>query len=108
MIFTYTDKDGFVPASEADSRLTTGDGGVYSHLEEAVVNIPRNSASFSSAPGGGAGAARAGGTTTAANTGVSQTAAMMQSHLAREDKFKASTAAYCTCSKVVCGRGIIR
>lgn len=95
MIFTYTDKDGFVPASEADNRLTTGDGGVFSHLEEAVVNIPRNAASYSSTPRGGAGGARGDGTRSVTNTGVSQTAAAIQSHLAREDKFKASSVACC-------------
>lgn len=88
MLFTYTDKDGFVPPSDkADGsvgghgKLTTGDGGPHSYLEEAVTNMPRKAATFSVEP---ASAAATGG----ARAGVSETAAVIQTHLAREDKFK--------------------
>eukprot|EP00903_Cladosiphon_okamuranus_P006353 g6223.t1 len=54
MLFTYTDKDGFIPPSDsADgsaggrSKLTTGDGGPHSYLEEAVANMPRRAATSS-------------------------------------------------------------
>lgn len=86
MLFTYTDKDGFVPPSDkADgsvgdrSKLTTGDGGPHSYLEEAVTNMPRKAATSSAEPSAAASGARA---------GVSETAAVIQTHLAREDKFK--------------------
>ena len=43
MLYTYTDKDGFVPPSQVNGGgLTTGEGGPHSYLEEAVVNMPRN------------------------------------------------------------------
>lgn len=95
MLFTYTDKDGFVPPSgnvgRGDSRgggggHTTGDGGPCSYLEEAVTNMPRKTANSSldaTAAGGGGGAAGA-----TNRTGVSETAAVIQTHLAREDTFK--------------------
>lgn len=92
MFFTYTDKDGFVPPSETDTHLTTGGGGVFSQLEEAVVNMPRKAAAFSAAPGGGVRSARRevrGIGASAGNLGLSETASVMQAHLAREDNFKA-------------------
>eukprot|EP00752_Nemacystus_decipiens_P014281 g12701.t1 len=86
MLFTYTDKDGFVPPSDkADGgvpgrrKLTTGDGGPHSYLEEAVTNMPRKAATSGVEPSAAASGARA---------GVSETAAVIQTHLAREDKFK--------------------
>lgn len=92
MLFTYTDKDGFVPPSDrADgsvggrSKLTTGDGGPHSYLEEAVTNMPRKAATSSVEPSAAATGARA---------GVSETAAVIQTHLAREDKFKVSGTAF--------------
>lgn len=95
MLFTYTDKDGYVPPSEIDNRLTTGDGGaVCSPLQEAVANMPRNAASCSSVPRGGGGAAGGGGgggPKGLGNTSLSETAAVMQTHLLREDKFKVSS-----------------
>lgn len=91
MLFTYTDKDGYVPpcdkADGGGGALTTGDGGPFSYLGEAVTNMPRKAAISSLEPttspgevrGVGGGRARA---------GVSETAAVIQTHLAREDKFK--------------------
>lgn len=96
MLFTYTDKDGFVPPSDVDGGgLTTGDGGQFSHLEEAVVNMPRRAGSslLKAASGrgraGGLAGTPGGGSTLGGNRGISETAAAMQAHLAREDKFKA-------------------
>lgn len=97
MLFTYTDKDGFVPPSDkADGgvggrgRFTTGDGRSRSFLEEAVTNMPRKAATSSveasAAASGAGGEARA---------GVSETAAVIQTHLAREDKFKVRSTACC-------------
>ncbi|CAM9953363.1 unnamed protein product [Scytosiphon promiscuus] len=95
MLFTYTDKDGFVPPSSNTSRgdgsgggggLTTGDRGTLSYLEEAVTNMPRKTAT--SSPDGTV-VSGGGGLTVGINrTGVSETAAVIQTHLAREDKFK--------------------
>ena len=94
MLFTYTDKDGFVPPSDkADgsagrrSKLTTGDGGPHSYLEEAVTNMPRKAATSSVEPS----AAEAKGS----RAGVSETAAVIQTHLAREDKFKVRSSTSC-------------
>ena len=94
MLFTYTDKDGFVPSSDtADGaggsrdKLTTGDGGPSSYLAEAVTNMGRKGATAGgTAAAGGGGGGGDGGVTTG---GVSETAAVIQTHLAREDKFKA-------------------
>lgn len=103
MIFTYTDKDGFVPPAATEDGLTTGAGGAFSHLEQAVVNMPRKGAGGGAiaaaaaaatataaldAAGGGAGAGMGAGRK---RETVSETAAVMQAHLAREDKCKART-----------------
>lgn len=100
MLFTYTDKDGFVPPSDkADGgagghgKLTTGDGGPHSYLEEAVTNMPRKAATSSVEPPAAAGGAGGG-----ARAGVSETAAVIQTHLAREDKFKVKRTAGCELS----------
>lgn len=92
MLFTYTDRDGFIPPSDkADSaggsgvKLTTGDGGPPSYLAEAVTNMCRKGASSGETAAAGGGGGDGGGTT----AGVSETAAVIQTHLAREDKFKA-------------------
>lgn len=98
MIFTYTDKDGFVPPAATEDGLTTGAGGAFSHLEQAVVNMPRKAAGGGAtaaaaldAAGGGAGAGMGAGRK---RETVSETAAVMQAHLAREDKCKARTIMY--------------
>ncbi|CAM9566356.1 unnamed protein product [Ectocarpus fasciculatus] len=97
MLFTYTDKDGFVPPSDkagaAEGGLTTGDGGPFSYLEEAVTSMPRTAASSlletaKTAAGGGRGAGGGGAGGRNSRAGVSDTAAVMQAHLAREDKYK--------------------
>lgn len=91
MLFTYTDKDGYVPpcdkAGGGGGGLTTGDGGPFSYLGEAVTNMPRKAANSSletTTAAGGASGVGGGG----ARAGVSETAAVIQTHLAREDKFK--------------------
>lgn len=96
MLFTYTDKDGYVPpCDKADGSgggggLTTGGGGPFSYLGEAVTNMPRKAAISSletttktTVPGGVGGVGGGG-----ARVGVSETAAVIQTHLAREDKLK--------------------
>ncbi|CAM9262265.1 unnamed protein product, partial [Ectocarpus sp. 6 AP-2014] len=97
MLFTYTDKDGFVPPSDkagaAEGGLTTGDGGPFSCLEEAVTSMPRTAASSlletaKTAAGGGRGAGGGGASGRNSRVGVSDTAAVIQAHLAREDKYK--------------------
>ncbi|CAM9461081.1 unnamed protein product, partial [Ectocarpus sp. 13 AM-2016] len=97
MLFTYTDKDGFVPpldkAGAAGGGLTTGDGGPFSYLEEAVTSMPRTAASSlletaETAAGGGRGAGGGGAGGRNSKAGVSDTAAVIQAHLAREDKCK--------------------
>lgn len=84
MFFTYTDKDDFVPTSNSeDDRLTTGGGGQYSYLEEAVANMPRKFvASEKSFHGEGK----------KNHQGISETAAAIRAHLMREDKFKVKIA----------------
>lgn len=76
MLYTYTDRDGFVPPSEADEQLITGNGTTCTMLGEAVVNLPRRPAGSSKKRGNANG------------KDVSETAAVMQEHLLREDKFK--------------------
>lgn len=97
MLFTYTDKDGFVPPSDkagaAEGGLTTGDGGPFSYLEEAVTSMPRTAATSlletaKTAAGGGRGARGGGAGGRNSRAGVSDTAAVIQAHLAREDKYK--------------------
>lgn len=97
MLFTYTDKDGFVPTSDkagaAEGGLVTGDGGPFSYLEEAVTGMPRTAASSlletaKKATGGGRGAGGGGAGGRNSRAGVSDTAAVIQAHLAREDKYK--------------------
>lgn len=95
MLFTYTDKDGFDPPYNANGGgLTTGAGGQFSHLEEAVTNKTRKAAISSSetAGGGGPGGAQEGSKLDYGSMGntseVSDTAAVIQTHLAREDKVK--------------------
>lgn len=118
MLFTYTDKDGFVPpsgnAGHGDSRgggggLTTGNGGPLSYLEEAVTNMPRKTAtsSLEATRGGDGGGGAAGGVN---KTGVSETAAVIQTHLAREDKFKVLTTishGFMLCGGVCCRLDIL-
>lgn len=84
MFFTYTDKDDYVPTSNSkDDRLTTGNGGQYSYLEEAVVNMPRKVfASEKSFHDEGK----------KNREGISETAAAIRAHLMREDKFKVKIA----------------
>lgn len=105
MLFTYTDKDGYIPPGDrADGSgggsggLTTGGGGPFSYLGEAVTNMPRKTATSSletttttttTVPGGGGGVGGGG-----ARVGVSETAAVIQTHLAREDKIKVRKTTY--------------
>lgn len=98
MLFTYTDKDGFVPPSDKTDgsvggrrNLTTGDGGPHSYLEEAVTNMPRKTATSSAEPSAAANGARG---------AVSETAAIIQAHLAREDKVKVSRTSFSESSKI--------
>lgn len=100
MLYTYTDKDGFVPPSQVNGGgLTTGEGGPHSYLEEAVVNMPRNvatpsiNAESSGRDGGGGEGAQPGAVAGAGKggdhqPGVSETAGVIQAHLTREDRFK--------------------
>lgn len=96
MIFTYTDKDGYVPPFETEKRLTTGDSRVFSYLEEAVVNMPRRTASSSGGGKAKQATKSAGMISGGADGGVSETAAVIQTHLVREDNFKASRSAACS------------
>lgn len=82
MFFTYTDKDDFVSTSNSEGdRLTTGDGGQYSYLEEAVANMPRKATPFSLEKSFH-------GEDKKSREGISETAAAIRAHLMREDKFK--------------------
>lgn len=113
MLFTYTDKDGFVPPADNASRqdggggsggLTTGEGGPFSYLEEAVTNMPRKAAisSREGMTGGGGGSGASGAGVGVNGTGVSDTAAVIQTHLAREDKFKVFSHRVVSCSAAGC------
>lgn len=94
MLFTYTDRDGFVPPSERGHRLLTGRGGELSHLGEAVVNMPLRTTCSSGGPRVKQATEQTGGVpkqaTRPTRQGVSRTAASIQAHLARENSFKAS------------------
>lgn len=119
MLFTYTDKDGFIPHSNTGrtGHLVTGDGGRFSHLEEAVLSMPRKTTAAASSGSGryGAGGVHgdsmgpgaAGGGVSDSASRVSDTAAVIQTHMIREDRYKVRGMPVITTDMTLCTRNIV-